>query len=76
MGFKPGAALLPHALGQPKPWKKRFIAESLNGRAPRLIDKVFLKNVSPIDFYLSSELFARRLSCLMASGIGRFIRKA
>ncbi|QDV84632.1 hypothetical protein [Planctomycetes bacterium TBK1r] len=76
MGFKPGAAILPHALGQPKPWKKRFLGDSLKGKSPRLVDKEFLKNVSPIGFYMPSEIFMRRLSCFMASGIGRFVRRA
>lgn len=43
MGFIAGKALLPHALGTPKPWMNKPLKKFINGYSPRLIDKLYWK---------------------------------
>lgn len=42
MGFRPGPALMSHAVGQ-KPWAKPFIWQAMRGIRPTLADQMFLK---------------------------------
>jgi len=43
MGFIPGKAILPHALGTPKPWENKPLKKLFKGYNPRLIDKLYWK---------------------------------
>ena len=43
MSFIAGKALLPHALGTPKPWMNKPIKKFFKGYSPRLIDKLYWK---------------------------------
>lgn len=76
MGFQAGATLLPHALGSHKPWKRSYLLESITGRAPRRVDKVFWQNQSPIKAFTGLTVARRHLSCSIAAFIGRFIHRA
>ena len=76
MAFKSGLAMMPHALGTPKPWKKRFITDAIKGHAPRLVDKLYLQYQSPICAHSAFSLCRMRCSCKIASAIGRIVRKS
>lgn len=76
MGFKNGGALVPHALGPGKPWQRKNTLESLQGRCPRLIDKVFWRNVTtPIKCFNPLYVIVIRIDLLIATAIGRFWRR-
>jgi hypothetical protein len=76
MGFDAGAPMLPHATGPRKPWTRRFIREALTGRAPARVDKFFWQFADgPLQPFSSSHLTLTRWRVLIASGIGRLIRR-
>ena len=76
MGFIQGAPLIPHALGQPKPWKKKFIVSALKGKSPSLVDKAFWLHVkSPINNYNTFYIQMKRIAIIVAVLIGRFYRQ-
>jgi len=74
MGFKPGfSSILPHALGEIKPWKNNFLWKSLAGNIPREVDKKYWNSVSyPIKVYSGRYIFWKRIMLNIASFIGRF----
>lgn len=77
MGFKPGPALLPHAVGAHKPWQRDYLGFALRGVAPRLADKAFWAHVaSPIAVKSSFDRACKGLEVAVASAIGRFVRRA
>ena len=76
MGFKPGKAILPHALGPKKPWRRRYILEALGGNPPTAADKAYWNMADrPIQIYSAMHLFRRRLSLRIAAALGRIIRR-
>jgi len=73
MGLIPGHAVLPHALGSRKPWKTSYLAYATAGESPRLVDKVFWRNVATPIRIAGAFLAARKLlSITLASAVGRF----
>ncbi len=76
MGFSSGLSLMPHALGQPKPWKWLPLKQSLNGTPPRLVDREYWKVMKgPIGAH-SPSLVKRRLMFInLGAFIGRFYRR-
>lgn len=75
MGFKPGHALIPHALGKSKPWCVHYLSNSLFGNPPRLVDKLFWKNMSgPIQAFTIFRIRQKRLAILFAIIVGRFYK--
>ena len=77
MAFKPGAALLPHALGAGKPWQRSYLRMALGGTPPRMADKAFWANVStPIDPFQSSRPAFKKLDLTAAAAVGRVLRRA
>jgi hypothetical protein len=76
MDFIHGGFTMSHAIGGPKPWRKRFIASALRGIPPSLADKAFWKNVGmPIRTLSNCTSRYKNLSIKMASFLGRFYRK-
>lgn len=76
MGFIPGKALLPHALGVPKPWDNKPLARALNGFAPRLIDKAYwVYAKGAIQSKTNSEISKKTKFTRWASFIGRFYNR-
>lgn len=76
MGLVPGGFTMYHALGSPKPWRKKMIRSALSGVSPSSADKAFLLHViSPIRPYSRFELKIKMLSCSLGSLIGRFYRR-
>ncbi|WP_128543335.1 hypothetical protein [Larkinella soli] len=77
MAFKYGTSLMPHALGQPKPWKKNFILSALDGRPATLADKAYWLNLDgPIRNYSPMQIKIRRFTILFAGLINRFYRRS
>jgi hypothetical protein len=76
MGFQGGKAILPHALGSAKPWRRRYVREALAGRPPSAVDKAFWKQVDgPLQPYARSQISWRRLQLGVGSALGRFMRR-
>jgi hypothetical protein len=76
MGFRPGAAVLPHALGAPKPWRKLYLSEAFRGFPPTTADKAFWLNVvGPIQAFQPAIVARRRRVIRLAALIGRFYRR-
>ena len=76
MGFGPGKAFLPHALGPLKPWKKRYILDALNGVTPRAVDKEYWRYAEgPICVFTQNQLRASRCALKIAAALGRIIRR-
>ena len=76
MGFTSGLCLMPHALGQPKPWKWKPFSQALNGAPPRLVDREYWKVVnSTIITHSASLVKRRRIFINLAAFIGRFYRR-
>jgi hypothetical protein len=77
MAFKPGATLLPHALGKGKPWQRNYFLYALSGRSPRAVDKAFWANANePVAVYRHWHVALKKLEITMAVAIGRFLRRA
>lgn len=77
MGFKPGACILPHALGSPKPWTKAYLREAFRGHAPSMADKAFWHYASgPIPVFAGNLISRRKLTVKIAALIGRFYRRS
>lgn len=77
MGFEAGRALLPHALGPVKPWKKQYLRDALRGLPPRAVDKEYWLNTQgPIRVFTPRQCQIQRLLMQIATAIGRFIRRS
>jgi hypothetical protein len=76
MAFVPGQAVLPHAVGSAKPWRRRYLREALVGRPPGPPDKAFWDSVGGPLFSVSTARIRRqRASLRLASGIGRWYQR-
>jgi hypothetical protein len=77
MAFKAGGALLPHAIGGPKPWQANYLRAALAGVPPSPAHKAFWAHVDgPISPYTARALSRKRLALKLASAIGRVVSKA
>jgi len=76
MDFTYGGWTMSHAIGSPKPWKKKFLLSALKGEPPSLADKGFWQNAeTPIPAYSSFLVKNKQMQISMASFLGRFYRK-
>lgn len=76
MDFEYGGAILSHAVGTPKPWKKKYINEFLRGSPPSLADKAYWDNVQGcINLYPNGILFFKNFQVQLVSFLGRFYRR-
>ncbi|MEI6561009.1 MAG: hypothetical protein WCO68_02875 [Verrucomicrobiota bacterium] len=76
MGLEAGKAVLPHALGPDKPWKKNYVSDALRGLPPRMVDKAYwLHAEGPVRIFTPQQLRAKRLALKIAALFGRFIRR-
>lgn len=77
MAFKPGQAVLPHALGGGKPWQRAYLFTALRGTSPRLADRAFWDNIArPIAPYGRWHALLKRLDLSAAAALGRVFRRA
>jgi hypothetical protein len=76
MGFLPGRVILPHAVGQGKPWLRHYIAEALAGRPPAIVDKAFWHHTTgPICPFSPAQTARKKLGLAVGAALGRFIRR-
>jgi hypothetical protein len=76
MGFVPGSKAMLHAVGVPKPWRKKMVLSALGGVPPSEADKGFLASLNhPIRPYSDWRMAERRLGCRVGALIGRFYRR-
>lgn len=76
MAFKPGEALLPHALGHDKPWQAKPLKQMLHGIPPRLVDREYWINAAgPLLSQGSGLIKRRKLSIKIAAFVSRFYKK-
>jgi hypothetical protein len=76
MAFVAGPTVLPHAVGPRKPWRRRYLRESLRGWAPGTADKSYWSFVDgPVQSLGSAMIRRQRAALLLASAIGRCYRR-
>lgn len=76
MDFIHGGWTMSHAVGSPKPWKKRFIFFALKGISPSLADRAFwLSAMGLIKSCSTTRIKVKRLSISIAAFIVRFYRR-
>ena len=76
MDFVPGGFVMSHSAGDTKSWRKRFVWDALQGRAPTRADKEFLQHTQyPITIYSPGRLATRRAGARIGAAIGRFYRR-
>ncbi|WP_207435359.1 hypothetical protein [Sabulibacter ruber] len=76
MAFKPGMPLLPHALGNPKPWKWNPLVQAMAGCPPRLVDREYWKSSKgPITSQPATIIRNRLFALKIAAFIGRFYKR-
>jgi hypothetical protein len=77
MDFIHGGWTMSHAVGSPKPWKKKFVASALKGRPPSLVDRAYWSNaLGPINVYSAQKVSVKKMSISLSAFIGRFYRCA
>ncbi|MBC7915804.1 MAG: hypothetical protein H7Y07_16975 [Pyrinomonadaceae bacterium] len=73
MAFKDGEAMLPHALGQPKPWQANPLMQMLHGKIPRLVEKEYWKYCNiKIKIYSDRFVKIRNIQIKIAAFVARF----
>lgn len=76
MGFEKTMAILPHALGHPKPWNKKYFHSALHGFAPKQIDKWFWYYTEhPIRIYSKAKIRRKKRALSIAVLIARFYKR-
>ena len=77
MGFGGARAIIPHAIGSSKPWRRQYLVESLLGKPPSAVDKAFWRYAGggPIALFPKLDLFRTGILVNVAALIGRFCRK-
>lgn len=76
MAFKPGTVLMPHALGHPKPWRWKPFTQAMNGKPPRLVDRVYWNSANGIIVSQPTSLVSlRKYTITFSAFVGRFYRK-
>jgi len=71
-----GGYIMRHAVGNPKPWRKKFLWSTLTkGQPPARADKAYFRNASsPIRLYHPLPLSFKKADLLAGSALGRYIR--
>ncbi len=76
MGFISGKALLPHALGVPKPWDNNPLKRSFQCVTPRLVDKEYWNYANgEIQPFSQSKVNRLKKYTQLAAFIGRFYNR-
>jgi hypothetical protein len=76
MGFQTGHAVLPHALGWAKPWRRHYLREALRGLPPQAVDKDFWHLAAgPLQPFSSRHVSSQRMQVRISAALGRFIRR-
>ena len=76
MDFVTGGYVMSHALGSPKPWKKRYLLSALLGKPPSRADKEYWQHLDGEMRLMSRPRLAMaRALVSLSSLIGRFWRR-
>lgn len=76
MAIIPGASLLPHALGQPKPWRWNPLRQVIFGRPPRRADVAYWNHANGVVTAHSGIVVREKIFLMkVASFIGRFYKR-
>lgn len=76
MGFRPGLAIVPHALGQPKPWSREILKLALQGRPSGLVVKEYWKYADgPLLAHSPGTIKRKRSALNLALAISRFYKR-
>lgn len=76
MGFKPGGNIMSHALGSPKPWKKKFLYEAIRGNEPTRFDRAYWNSLnSTIITYSKAEILTKHFCLNLAALMCRFYNR-
>jgi len=76
MGFVPGLAVMPHALGQPKPWNGSILKLALMGRPPKLVVKEYWKHANgPLKAHSDKLIRRKNIALNIAAVLGRFYKR-
>ena len=76
MDFIHGGWTMSHAVGSPKPWKKKFFWHALGGYPPSLADRSFWQYVhSPIPVFSQRQVIYKKVGMLASAFIGRFYHR-
>lgn len=77
MDLVPGGFTMSHAIGSPKPWRKKMIREALRGKAVGPADKGYWANTQgPIQLYSARTFFWKHVALRASAAIGRFIQRS
>lgn len=77
MAFAPGEAIIPHALGNPKPWRTKFIFQALKGYPPTVAHKAYWQYTKgSISVHSTKTRSLNVFDQRVASLIGRFYRRS
>ncbi len=77
MDFRSGGAVMSHAAGGAKPWRKRYLRSALVGVPPTQADKNWLNNTHrPVPVLAGNQRFLLQSQVRVASALGRLIRRA
>lgn len=71
------SALMPHALGQPKPWQWDPLRKAISGYPPRLVDIAYwhYAKKGPIAAQAMHDIYYKQIALKLGALIGRFYRK-
>jgi len=76
MAFEAGTNLMPHALGQPKPWQCSYLKRALTGTPPRLVDRAYwLSANNVLQSQPINKVRFKKVEIGVAAMIGRFYRR-
>jgi hypothetical protein len=76
MAFEPGAWVIPHSIGIPKPWGRHYLADAIVGRTPTTADKVFWKYADgPIQTIADGHRRRQQVALRAGSAVGRMYRR-
>lgn len=77
MDFTHGGLLLSHAVGTPKPWQTRPLAQALHGRPPSVPHRTFLEFMGgPLAVLPTRQASRLRIETKLAGFVGRLYRRA
>lgn len=76
MAFEAGTILMPHALGQPKPWQWPYLRQAIQGKPPRLVDRAYWNSANVvIQSQPNFRVSLKKATLTVAAFIGRFYRR-
>lgn len=76
MAFEPGTILMPHALGQPKPWQWSYLKQVIQGKPPRLVDRAYWDSANVvIRSQPGFRVSLKKATLTIAAFIGRFYQR-